>query len=38
LRHAVLVLLLAALSWQACEVAYWYLPDSLLQLLLREQM
>jgi hypothetical protein len=30
----VVLLLLAALSWQACELAYWYLPGSVLQLLL----
>uniref|UniRef100_A0A383WGK2 Uncharacterized protein n=1 Tax=Tetradesmus obliquus TaxID=3088 RepID=A0A383WGK2_TETOB len=35
LRHALLLLLLAALTWQACELAYWLLPHQLLQPLLR---
>jgi hypothetical protein len=32
------MLVVAALSWQACELAYWYLPDSVLQMLLRSQV
>jgi hypothetical protein len=37
LRHALLLLLMSALTWQACELSYWLLPDALLQPLLHMQ-
>jgi hypothetical protein len=32
-----LLLLAAALAWQACELLYWLLPDAVLQQLLHMQ-